>query len=925
MRSEYFQVFQQLARSVLTRPVSVLPARVPCLPIAGAAPSARRGRLGLLALVLVGLLFFFLVQSAPAQESEATLVKNTGQDQGTGWTLNADTPERAQAFTTGSNTSGYRLASIGISFHYIADTSTAGSELTVTVNSDSSGNPGSALCTLTDPSSFSGSGLHRFGAPSGDTCPVLAARTTYFVVVKRANDNEDTINIYYGISNSEDALTPATGWTIGDKRHEKSSSGWTSTADQPHQIEVRGEAVSQLAHCDGTEIWCETLTVGLIDEESYTLWGWNDGGAYPGSALTGEGFQFEGRSYNLRSISLQGSSQRRLTLWFDSGQTGNIADRATRNRLMFHAGDTAFNMGTAELFPNRRGIDWSRTDLGWSDGDEVGLKILENHPATGSPAVSGTLRAGQTLTADTSGIADEDGIESYRYRWIRVDGSQEIVVGSNSSNYTLVAADEGKNIKVRVNITDGVGNRESFTSPAVGPVTGPAHCGGTEIWCGTLTVGQRSSGGNTLLGWNDGGNYTGASLSNEEFEFESETYNLDSVYLQGGMLTLGVDADNAGDFAARATRHKLVLHLGTATFNLATGALGSDQRSVTWSGSGLSWSSGDKVAFHMVENDPATGEVAIARRAWVGVTLTADTSGIADTDGLGAFSYQWMRVDDDAETNVGTDASTYTPVDEDKGKTIKVTVSFTDEGGSPESVTSSATQPVRELPPHCVGTEIWCETLTVGEFTAGYNFTYFGWNDFGTYTDAVLPSEEFQFDGKAYNLDTIRVDGGTLILGFDSEAKGDLSERATRRRLVFNADSGKFNLGTGSLLNENSWVSWRNSGVSWAKGDSVALAIIENHPATGSPSITGQAQVGATLTADTSAVTDEEGLGTFQYQWVRVDGGTESNVGADASTYTPVAADEGKSIRVRVSFTDAGGSPESATSEATDPVKLGGV
>ena len=85
----------------------------------------------------------------------------------------------------------------------------------------------------------------------------------------------------------------------------------------------------------------------------------------------------------------------------------------------------------------------------------------------------------------------------------------------------------------------------------------------------------------------------------------------------------------------------------------------------------------------------------------------------------------------------------------------------------------------------------------------------------------------------------------------------------------------------------------------------MAVAAKPNTPATGAPTITGTAQVGQTLTAATSGISDADGLGTFSYQWIRVDSGADADIsGATSSTYTLVAADQGKTIKVKVSFTD---------------------
>ncbi|MXX35488.1 MAG: hypothetical protein F4Z50_12110, partial [Gemmatimonadetes bacterium] len=88
-----------------------------------------------------------------------------------------------------------------------------------------------------------------------------------------------------------------------------------------------------------------------------------------------------------------------------------------------------------------------------------------------------------------------------------------------------------------------------------------------------------------------------------------------------------------------------------------------------------------------------------------------------------------------------------------------------------------------------------------------------------------------------------------------------------------------------------------------------------NSPATGKPTISGTARVGETLTASTSGISDADGTAGagFSYQWVRVDSdGTSNpaNVGTGGSTYTLAAADEGRRIKVEVSFTDDRGHPE---------------
>ena len=85
-----------------------------------------------------------------------------------------------------------------------------------------------------------------------------------------------------------------------------------------------------------------------------------------------------------------------------------------------------------------------------------------------------------------------------------------------------------------------------------------------------------------------------------------------------------------------------------------------------------------------------------------------------------------------------------------------------------------------------------------------------------------------------------------------------------------------------------------------------------NVAATGQPTISGTAQVGENLSAGTSGISDGNGLTspTYSYQWLRADTatGTGSEIsGARSATYTAVEADQGKYLRVQVSFQDDDG------------------
>ena len=96
-----------------------------------------------------------------------------------------------------------------------------------------------------------------------------------------------------------------------------------------------------------------------------------------------------------------------------------------------------------------------------------------------------------------------------------------------------------------------------------------------------------------------------------------------------------------------------------------------------------------------------------------------------------------------------------------------------------------------------------------------------------------------------------------------------------------------------------------------------------NRPATGAPVITGVAQVGETLSASADGIADPDGMtsAVLAWQWTSNGGGADEDIaGATASTYELVEADEGRTLRVRVSFTDDAGFAETLVSAPTGPV-----
>ena len=111
----------------------------------------------------------------------------------------------------------------------------------------------------------------------------------------------------------------------------------------------------------------------------------------------------------------------------------------------------------------------------------------------------------------------------------------------------------------------------------------------------------------------------------------------------------------------------------------------------------------------------------------------------------------------------------------------------------------------------------------------------------------------------------------------------------------------------------------------------VVHAQTSNQDATGRPVVLASAQGAGILFAATEGIADGNGLPivtassgvitfTWSYQWIRVDGNSVTNVGADSDTYQPVEADVGKLIKVEVSFTDGDNFSEAVTSLPFGPL-----
>ena len=747
-----------------------------------------------------------------------------------------------------------------------------------------------------------------------------------------------------------------------------------------------------------------------------------------------------------------------------------------------------------------------------SDWVRAGPESVSNSPATGAPTISGTAQVGETLTADTSGIADADGLsgETFTYQWVSSDGTTDTdIENATGSTYTLVDADRGRSIKVRVTFTDDGGNEETLTSAPTGPVFGDglpgaprnltATPGNKEV---TLSWDPPADNGNApatryRIEWRvDGkdfdknhwgtarstsytttdqanlangvkyffrvkaGNGSGNSygpygpssgevsatptsgsavdlgtpvLSNTETLHhgmlqldwqdveDAGWYVVQYYHLDGGewleLPAEGVDIAFHGSSAVVSNLHGLSwLRVGAASCDGASewsqieelyGTKESDWERVpvpeveegdeiepcpvvlgtpvlsepeylhhgmvqldwediedagwyvvqyyhleggewldlpaagvdiAFHGSsavvsnlhGLSWlrvgaascagesewsqieelygtkksdwegvpipevAEGDEIEpcdedLDTPENSPATGAPTISGTAQVGEVLEADPSGIADTDGISDVQYKYQWLADDTDISGATNA-TYTLTDSEESKAITVEVSFTDDAGNEETLTSAATDAVAAAStPNSPATG----ALTItGTAQVGETLTA---NTSGIADADGLSDVQYEYQWLADDADISGATNATYTLADSEEGK------AIKVEVSFTDDAGN-----GETLTS-------------AATGAVAAEPQTNSPATGALTISGTVQVGETLTANTSGIADADGLNNVQYEYQWLADGAEI-AGAIGSTYTLTAADEGKAMKLQVGFTDDAGNQETLTSAATAAV-----
>ena len=696
----------------------------------------------------------FTATATEAVVPTEVLVRNIGQSpESAGEDFDNLSPTKiAQAFTTGANSDGYALTSIGVHFHTIANTNTAASRITATLNENSSGLPGAALCTLTDPPSFSASGLHAFTAPATDRCTVLEANTIYWVAL--VNDAFHQTRLTVTTSSNEDSGGVA-DWLIADSHHQFT----------------------------GSNQWINYLDAILIE--------------------------FRGEN------------------------------------------------------------------------------AVPNVTATGVPTISGTAKEGSTLTAGTSGIADGNGLGTFKYQWVRVTGTvQTDIDGATASTYTPTEEDLDKTIIVRVSFIDQDGHPEGpLSSAATGVVTAPnllvkntlASDNSIPTAASDPRIGQAFTTGSSLAGYrlNSLGFRLHAVADPASAGTDLEV-TLNEVASSGEPGAALCTLEDPGTFVAnsinrftapsgddcpilsRNTTYFAVLHRvaftgsNAITVGVATGSAQDDGSAANWSiadsgylGTTTTWSTA--IVNYRIE---VTGEEALeveVPQGWslmptglVGgqkfrllfITLTGYSSANTDIEGYNTYVQGQANA-----ANAHTDIKAYNSHFRVLGSTADV----------------DARDNTRTNPNDYASVPIyWMGGAKVAD-------------NYGDFYDGSWDSEEWTGPTGTSPSST------QVLMGTGSENNGTEAVQQGVSRAMGSTTAVRIGTvnGTGDPLSAISQTAGTNHRY-YALSN---IFVVPNTEATGQPAITGTPRVNETLTADTSGITDPEGTGNavFTYQWIRVD------------------------------------------------------
>jgi outer membrane protein assembly factor BamB len=515
-----------------------------------------------------------------------------------------------------------------------------------------------------------------------------------------------------------------------------------------------------------------------------------------------------------------------------------------------------------------RGLDAANGTLIVSNGNVLmayrTAGTITDPPANDSlPTIDGTANVGQLVAAD---VGIWSGLPSgYTYQWELCDGTGANcadINGATDFTYTPTPDDAGSTLRVKVVATNDNGSSGPVESAASGAVGGSSSGPPVNKTLPTIDGTAQQDGFLTA----DPGTWSGNPTS-FSYQWRSCT---------------STNPSSCSDIAGE-----------TDQFYFPTSADVGDRLVVRVIATNAD---GDSAPADSAQTDPVLppppenlSSPTISGSAVVGMQLSADPG---QWDGNPtSFTYQWFSCDisfNDCPNIVGATDQTYVVQPADTGRLIGVEVVATNQNGPSFPADSDVIGPVTGPPanltlPAITGTARTGDTLTVSQGTWSANPTNF----------------TFQW----YSCDDALVSCNAIPAAFGSSyqiGSGDVG-----RRLVAGV------------------VASNSSGDSAEKRSNATDLVLPAAPSLqASPTISGTAEVGRTLTAHPGSWTNSPT--SYQYHWERCDSsgsGCTSITGAVGASHKLASDDLGERLVVEVVAVNAGGQSGPADSSDSPVVK----
>jgi len=456
-----------------------------------------------------------------------------------------------------------------------------------------------------------------------------------------------------------------------------------------------------------------------------------------------------------------------------------------------------------------------------------------NDAPEGSILISGQMTEGKNLSV-LSTLTDKDGLGDFTYSWFR---DETKIADEANSFYKLKQDDVGTVISAKVDYVDGYGASETVSYVATEAVANLNNLptGELEI-IGSETQGETLSISNTIA-----------------------------------------DIDGVGEFRIKWYRDDVLVIDGEETYQLTQADVGT-KISVVASyedafGNSHNVTSAATGSIANINDDPIdpANSLSILGSAEEGQYLNAVNS-IVDPDGYSDVTYQWLR---QGKVISGATSAEYQLTQEDVGSNISVQVSYQDDYGHDEVVSSPATDAISNTNNTPTGAYLLTGSASVGKLLIA-DFDIIDADGIGT---------------KAYTwyLDDQKLEGenGQSILLTD-----EMLGKSIKAVINYTDDFGTVEEITSII------------------SDPIA---IENSDPIGAAEVIGKDVEGELLSSD-AQITDADGLGAFSYQWFR---DNSPLIGETNSTYLVDRQDVDASIMFSVNYTDGRGTTESFFSTPT--------